>query len=94
MQTALKRVVADEGIPANITAGLGSVFVALGHRRLDDNGQLALVLPRALLSGVAWKETRRLLGNNYHVKYIVALRLIRPAICGPCETNEPVEKSP
>ncbi len=71
MQTALKRIVADEGIPANITAGLGSVFVALGHLRLAPGGQLALVLPRALLSGVAWKETRRLIGNNYRVEYIV-----------------------
>jgi hypothetical protein len=71
MQTALKKIVADEGIPANITAGLGSVFVALGHRRLEANGHLSLVLPRALLSGVAWKETRKLLGNNYHVKYII-----------------------
>src|SRR5579872_268149 len=71
MQTALRKIVADEGIPANITAGLGSVFVALGHRRLEPNGLLSLVLPRALLSGVAWKETRRLLGNNYQVRYIV-----------------------
>jgi hypothetical protein len=71
MQTALKKIVADEGIPANITAGLGSVFVALGNLRLEPDGQLALVLPRALLSGVAWRETRKLLGNNYHVRYIV-----------------------
>jgi hypothetical protein len=71
MQTALKKIVADEGVPANITAGLGSVFVALGHLRLTPEGQLALVLPRALLSGVAWKETRRLIGNNYHVRYII-----------------------
>ena len=71
MQAGLKKILADGGIPANITAGLGSVFVALGHQRLKDNGRLSLVLPRALLSGVAWKETRKLLGNNYHVKYIV-----------------------
>lgn len=71
LQKALKKVVGDEGIPANITAGLGSVFVALGHRRLKPLGQMSLVLPRALLSGVAWKETRLLLGNNYHIQYIV-----------------------
>jgi hypothetical protein len=71
MQAALKKIVGEEGIPANITAGLGSVFVALGNLRLKANGMIALVLPRALLSGVAWKETRRLLGNNFHVKYIV-----------------------
>jgi hypothetical protein len=50
---------------------IGSVFVALGNLRLDTNGHIALVLPRALLSGVAWRETRKLLGNNYNVKYIV-----------------------
>jgi N-6 DNA methylase len=71
MQTALKKIVADEGIPANITAGLGSVFVALGNLRLNEGGHISLVLPRALLSGVAWRETRKLLGNNYHVKYII-----------------------
>lgn len=71
MQAALKKIVAHEGIPANITAGLGSVFVALGHLRLASDGELALVLPRAVLSGVAWQETRRLIGNNYHVKYII-----------------------
>ncbi len=32
---------------------------------------MSLVLPRALLSGVAWGETRKLLGNNYHVRYII-----------------------
>ena len=71
MQTALRKIVTEEGIPANITAGLGSVFTALGNLRLNANGHVALVLPRALLSGVAWRETRKLLGNNYHVQYIV-----------------------
>lgn len=71
MQTALKKLVASRGVPANITAGLGSVFVATGHQALNANGRMSLVLPRALLSGVAWAETRRLLGNNYHIEYIV-----------------------
>jgi hypothetical protein len=71
MQTALKKLVASRGVPANITAGLGSVFVAVGHRKLGPTGSMSLVLPRALLSGVAWADTRRLLGNSYHVKYIV-----------------------
>jgi hypothetical protein len=71
MQTALKKLVSSRGVPANITAGLGSVFVATGHQILGANGKMSLVLPRALLSGVAWKDTRLLLGNNYHVKYII-----------------------
>lgn len=71
MQKALKEVVAETGLPANITAGLGAVFIALGHKKLNSSGRISLVLPRALLSGVAWKESRLLLGNNYHVKYII-----------------------
>jgi len=71
MQTALKKLVSSRGVPASITAGLGSVFVATGHQLLGPNGKMSLVLPRALLSGVAWTDTRMLLGNNYHVKYII-----------------------
>lgn len=71
MQAALKKLVASRGVPASITAGLGSVFVATGHQMLGPTGKMSLVLPRALLSGVAWSETRLLLGNNYHVKYII-----------------------
>lgn len=71
MQTALKKLVANTGSMASITAGLGSVFVAAGHRLMRGNGHMSLVLPRALLSGVAWKDTRILLGNSYHVRYII-----------------------
>src|SRR5438552_298833 len=71
MQTALKNLVARRGVPANITAGLGSVFVAMGHQLVGSSGKMSLVLPRALLSGVSWSETRRLLGNNYQLKYVV-----------------------
>src|ERR1035437_2395750 len=71
MQTILKKLVASRGVPASITAGLGSVFVAIGHQLLKADGRMSLVLPRALLSGIAWTDTRLLLGNNYHVKYII-----------------------
>lgn len=54
MQTRLKKIVAEEGVPANITAGLGTVFVAIGHKKLNARGRMSLVLPRALLSGIAW----------------------------------------
>ncbi len=71
MQERLKKVVTKEDIPANITAGLGSVFVALAHDKLKHDGKMSLVLPRALLSGVAWERSRLLLGNSYQVKYII-----------------------
>ena len=71
MQTELKRLVRQYQVSANITAGLGSVFAAIGHKYIKPGGLLALVLPRALLSGVAWKETRKLIGEYYSVKYII-----------------------
>jgi hypothetical protein len=71
MQTKLKRMVKQQNASASITAGLGSVFVALGDRKIKPGGTLALVLPRAVLSGVAWEPTRRLVENNYWVEYIV-----------------------
>src|SRR4030095_9872915 len=58
-------------VEGSVTAGLGSIFCALGDRILKPDGQLALVLPRAVLSGVAWAPTRALLARNYHVRTIV-----------------------
>ena len=71
MQERLKRLVRRMQIPASITAGLGSVFVALADRYLQPGGRLALVLPRALLSGVAWGKTRDLIGSNYQIEYLI-----------------------
>ena len=71
LQQRLQRVMRDRRVEANSTAGLGTSFVALGDRVLSNGGQLALVLPRALLSGVAWQRTRRLLASGYHVKFLV-----------------------
>lgn len=56
---------------ANSTAGLGSVFAAVGDRYVKRGGRLALVLPKALLSGVAWSKTRVLLGSDYQVEDIL-----------------------
>ena len=71
MQTRLKRIVRRKGLQASITAGLGSVFVALGDEKLKDDGTLALVLPRALVSGVAWGKTRDLLTSRYALDYLI-----------------------
>lgn len=71
LQTELKRIVRRKRLQANITAGLGSVFSALGHKLVKEGGHLALVLPRALLSGVAWEETRKLIGSSYYLRYII-----------------------
>jgi hypothetical protein len=78
MQTHLKRIVRKElgpagthRINANITAGLASVFVALAVDLTKPGGILALVLPRALLTGVAWEVTRDLIASNFYIRDIV-----------------------
>lgn len=71
MQDELKKLIKNDQIPANVTAGLGSVFAALGNRYVKPNGHLSLVLPRALLSGVAWKRTRKLLGELFQLEYVI-----------------------
>jgi hypothetical protein len=71
MQNRLKRLVRKYHVPASITAGLGAVFVALGDKYLKEGGRLALVLPRALLSGVAWQKTRDFMNQRYRLEYVV-----------------------
>jgi hypothetical protein len=70
MQEHLKKIVADQNLKASITAGLGAVFVALADRYLVNGGRLCLVLPKALLNGVAWTQTREILGEHYVVEFI------------------------
>jgi hypothetical protein len=72
MQRDLKKLLQEHHIPANTTAGLGAVFVAIADPYLKVGGRLALVLPKALLSGVAWEPTRRLLNQRYQLEYIIA----------------------
>lgn len=71
LQRKLKRLVQSKDLPASITAGLGSVFAAAGDQYLRQQGRLALIVPRALLSGVAWKRTRELIESRYHLEWIV-----------------------
>jgi len=71
MQTKLKKLVKDANISANITAGLGAVFIAIGDLKIKPRGKLALVLPKALLSGVAWKESRALINKNYRIDFVI-----------------------
>ena len=59
-------------LPANATAELGSVFVALADKHLEPGGRLAFVLPAALASGEAWGPTRKLLAESYHLETVVS----------------------
>jgi hypothetical protein len=71
MQKELKARVARAQFSASITAGLGSVFVALADKYLKENGRLAFVLPGAMATGIAWEETRRLIQERYHLEYVI-----------------------
>ncbi len=71
MQERLKQLRDRHGLEANITAGLGAIFVALADRFLKPTGRMALVLPKALLNGISWTPTRDLLRANYRMEYIV-----------------------
>ncbi len=70
LQTELKKRV--KNIDASITAGLGSVFVALADKHLKEDGRLAFVLPAALASGEAWKKTRKLISDKYHLETVIS----------------------
>lgn len=71
MQQELARLLRNPSVHASSTAGLGSVFTAVGDLHLKVGGRLALVLPRALLSGVAWRETRNLFLLKYQLEYLL-----------------------
>ncbi|MBI3873271.1 MAG: hypothetical protein HY304_09370, partial [candidate division Zixibacteria bacterium] len=71
MQTELKKLIGRRHVPASITAGLGSVFVAVADPYIRPGGRIALVLPKALLSGVAWQPTRELIQKQYQLDYVI-----------------------
>ena len=71
-QTELKRLVKLSNGQANITAGLGSVFVATANSCIKSGGRIALVLPKAILAGVSWKATRDLLARQYRLEYVIS----------------------
>ncbi|MFH1560598.1 MAG: hypothetical protein ABID84_04230 [Chloroflexota bacterium] len=71
MQRDMAQLLQRRTIHASGTAGLGSVFVATGDLHLKVGGRMALVLPKALLSGVAWEKTRNLFRLRYQLEYLI-----------------------
>lgn len=71
MQKKLAALLRRKSASASSTAGLGAVFVAAADPYVKPGGRLALVLPKAVLSGVSWAKTRELLRRNYRVEYVV-----------------------
>ncbi len=71
MQKKLGRMLRGPKVLANSTAGLGSVFLAVAHSHIKPGGRLAVVLPKAVLSGVAWGPSRELLRSYYRVEHVI-----------------------
>lgn len=71
MQENLKQRVIAKKLLANVTAGLGGVFVAVADLRIQDGGRMAFILPAALTTGIAWDETRKLIQQKYHLEYVI-----------------------
>jgi len=71
MQKRLRKVVQEAGFSGIIQAGLGACFVVLADKYLKPGGRMALVLPKSVLSGVAWSKVRERLADRYEVEYIV-----------------------
>ena len=70
LQKELKKRVKKFG--ASVTAGLGSVFIALADKHLEEGGRLAFVLPLAIASGEAWAVSRKLIAEKYHLETVVS----------------------
>jgi len=69
LQIDLKKRAKD--LPASITAGLGSVFLAIADKHLRVGGRIAFILPVALATGEAWGVSRKLLADKYHLEMVM-----------------------
>jgi hypothetical protein len=72
MQKELARRVQQTKLSASSTAGVGSVFTAVADRHVKDGGRIALVLPAAVATGVAWEKTRNLFNHSYILETVIA----------------------
>ena len=71
MQAELAKRIKRTKLSASSTAGLGSVFAAIGDRHVKQNGRLALVLPAAVTTGISWQKTRRFLAQRYVLETVI-----------------------
>jgi hypothetical protein len=69
LQKELKKRSKD--LQASITAGLGSVFLAIADKHIRVGGRMAFILPVALATGEAWGVSRKLLADGYHVEVVL-----------------------
>lgn len=72
LQPHLQKVLKQKGFSGIGQAGLGAVFIVVANKYLQSGGRLALVIPRSLLSGIAWRKIRELLAESYETELIIA----------------------
>ncbi len=72
LQEKLKTILNRRGMRGLGKAGLGAVFFILADKYLEVGGRIALVLPKAVLSGASWSKVREILLNNYHVEFVIS----------------------
>lgn len=70
-RSRLKDLIRRPDVAATLTAGLGAPFVDLGGRAVRPGGRLALVLPKSVLTGDSWSQTREYLAERFHVEFIL-----------------------
>ena len=54
-------------------AGEGSIFVALGDRKLKQGGKVGLILPLSMSTGDAWEGTRQLFRKGYSKLIVLSI---------------------
>ena len=72
MTTMLRRL-RGSGSPASGNAGLASDFTELAHRKVRNNGVVALVLPLSALSGNSWSGVRAQWRDGYRDTVVVTI---------------------
>ena len=71
MSDVIKRMTL--GSAAHGNAGLASIFLVLGDRKLRNGGTIGLVMPVSLMSGDAWEGARKMLSRYYSNLIVVSI---------------------
>ena len=61
------------GAPSHGNAGEASEFVELAHRKLREDGTVAMVLPLSALSGSSWEAVRSRWRTQYHDIFVITV---------------------
>jgi hypothetical protein len=71
LQKVLSDLLRQKSLSGIGQAGLGAVFFFIADTYLKENGRIGLVLPRSVLSGVAWEKVREKLLKDYLVEFVI-----------------------